>query len=255
MTLEIAGETVDLGAGPIVLVSRAATTCEATCGAGPSCDACQESNGSACLTRSVGFWGTHPWITNDFAIQSSPISVCWKALDCDGTDDGKSNPACNAGSCDSVMEGLGSIPGTELKENPPYVSLIKQLTAAKLNLKATAALASGATCSSWSYEGKTIQQWIEHCEGTFDGTQVVGGYCYANKSQISGSGCIEALDAFNNSQDTGFDQTPSPFDQPSVDDHQNMSGADPKQFTLAQGHSNPPGKYVIGKKVGENDCR
>ena len=39
-------------------------------------------------------------------------------------------------------------------------------------------------------------------------------FCDANKNAISGSGCIEALDAFNNSPDTGFDQTPEPFDRP-----------------------------------------
>ena len=30
----------------------------------------------------------------------------------------------------------------------------------------------------------------------------------------AGSGCIEALDAFNNSLDAGFDETPYPFNRP-----------------------------------------
>lgn len=257
MTLNIAGETNGLGLGTAVVLSKESTDCNESCLAGPSCERCDTTppGGAECLTRTLGFWGTHPWITNNYATDASPVSVCWKSLDCDDTGDGKSNPACNAGSCDSVMEGLGSTPGIELPTNQPYVSMIKQLTAAKLNLKATAALKEGATCSSWIYEGKTIQQWIDYCEGTFDGTQVSGGYCGAGKSQISGSGCIEALNAFNNSQDTGFAQTPPPFDRPSVDDYGNVSGADPSQFNLAQGNSTPPGKWVIGKKVGDNDCR
>lgn len=254
MTLNIAGETNSLGLGTAVVLSKESTDCNESCLAGPSCDACNELGGSECLTRTLGFWGTHPWITNNYATDASQVSVCWKGLDCDDSNDGKSNPACKAGSCDSVMEGLGSNPGQEGSGNQPYVSMIKQLTAAKLNLKATAVLSPGATCSDWTYQGKTIQQWLTYCEGTLTSLGVVGGYCYANKSQISNSGCIEALDAFNNSQDTGFAQTPAPFDRPSLDDSGNVSGADPSQFTLAQGNSNPPGKWVIGKNVGGHNC-
>jgi hypothetical protein len=138
------------------------------------------------------------------------------------------------------MEGLGSNPGGELQTNQPYVSMIKQLTAVKLNIAATGALAptGGNICTDWTYQGKTIQQWIERCESSF---------CTGSKSQISSSGCIEAFDAFNNSEDSGFDQTPAPFDRPSVDDQGVVSGADPTQFTLAAGRYNPPGKVVIGK--------
>lgn len=257
MTLNIAGETNSLGLGTAVVLSKESTDCNASCIAGPSCEGCQtEPPGDACLTRTLGFWGTHPWITNNYATDSSPVSVCWKSLDCDDPDDGKSNPSCKAGSCDSVMEGLGSAPGIESPTNQPYVSMVKQLTAAKLNLAATKALLSGASCSSWTYQGKTIEQWIDFCEGVPDGLGgVTGGYCYGNKSQISNSGCIEALNAFNNSEDTGFLATPAPFDRPSVDDAGNVSGADPTQFGLAQGNSTPPGKWVIGKNVGGNDCR
>ncbi len=49
----------------------------------------------------------------------------------------------------------------------------------------------------------------------------------------------EALPAFNNSQDIGFTQTPAPFNRPLVDDYGNASGADPSQFTKAQGNSTP----------------
>ncbi|HLC03214.1 MAG TPA: hypothetical protein VJK02_09270 [Anaerolineales bacterium] len=230
MTLQIAGETSGLGKGATVVVDKEATVCTSACMQGPSCDRCDgDEDGRACLTRTIGFWGTHPWITNDY----DPVTVCGKTLDCSGADDGKSNPSCTVGICTSIMEGLGSIP-SELSSNQPYVSMIKQLTAAKLNLSATADLVEGATCASFRHDGRTIQDWISTCEGL----------CGANKSTISGSGCIEALNAFNNSQDVGFAQTPPPFDRPSVDDHGNVSGADPSYFTAAQKN-----KLVIGKNI------
>jgi len=241
MTVNIAGETNGLGLGATVVVDKDANVCNASCIAGPSCDKCnQEPPGSQCLTKTIGFWGTHPWITNDY----DPVTVCGKRLVCDGADDGKSDPSCLAGSCTSIMEGLGSV-GGELPKNSAYVAFIKQLTAAKLNLNATAALFNGASCGSWTYNGNTIQEWIAACEG--DGINTFG-VCTAPQSTVSGSGCIEALDAFNNSQDTGFTVTPSPFDRPPVDDHDNVSGADPSQFTKAQGNKGDT-KLVIGRSV------
>ncbi len=259
MTITIAGETTGLGSGAAVVVDKEATTCTSSCLAGPSCERCDkdEPGPNHCLTRTLGFWGTHAWITSNYATDASPISVCGKSLDCDDPDDGQSNPSCTAGTCDSVMEGLGSNPGTELTTNQPYVSFIKQLTAAKLNLAATTVLApsGSAICTDWTYGGKTIGEWIALCEGTMTGGTLVGGFCSANKTQISSSGCIEALDAFNNSQDSGFETTPPPFDRPSVDDHGVVSGANSNQFVLAQGKNTPPGKLVIGRQVGTKDCR
>jgi hypothetical protein len=235
MTVSIAGENTGLGLGAAIVVDKEGTTCTSACMQGPSCEPCEQPpDGAACLTRTIGFWGTHPWITNNYV----PVTVCGNSLTCDGGGDGKSNPSCDVGACNDVMEGLGSIP-SELKGNEAYVTLVRQLTAAKLNLNATSTLFNGATCSSFTFQGKTIQQWIAMCDTT--------GMCNANKATISGSGCIEALNAFNNSQDTGFAQTPAPFDRPSVDDYQQVSGADPSYFTAAQGKTTPPGKLVIGK--------
>jgi hypothetical protein len=236
MTLNIAGELNGLGLGAAVVVDKESTTCTASCIEGPSCTPCEEPpNGGACLTRTIGFWGTHPWITNDY----DPVTVCGATLGCNGASDGKSNPSCEVGTCTSIMEGLGSIP-SELGSNQSYVAMIRQLTAAKLNLNATSALFSGATCSGFKFQDKTIQQWITTCEAL----------CGADKATISNSGCIEALDAFNNSQDTGFTQTPAPFDRPPVDDFGNVSGADPKGFTGAQKN-----KVVIGKNIpGGGQC-
>lgn len=91
-----------------------------------------------------------------------------------------SNPSCGTGQCTDIMEGLGSI-GKALKGNAVYVSMVKQLTAAKLNLNATAALFSGASCSDFKFSDKSISQWISSCESL----------CGADQATISSSGCIE----------------------------------------------------------------
>ncbi|HKV09694.1 MAG TPA: hypothetical protein VJ725_16250 [Thermoanaerobaculia bacterium] len=241
MTVTFAGELTGLGSGPMAVVDKEATTCTASCMAGPSCNRCNPPPpGQECLTRTIGFWGNHPWITNNYV----PVTVCGKSLGCSGGISTTSSPACLAGTCDSVIEGLCSVPGSELKSNTAYVSMVRQMTAAQLNLNATASHFIGATCSAFTYGGKNIQQWIADCESL----------CGADEATISASGCIEALDAFNNSEDTGFDVTPSPFDRPPVDDFGKISGADSKQCGKAQGNGKDP-KLVIGMKVGSNDCR
>ena len=240
MTLTIAGELNGLGSGPVVVVDKEATTCTASCMSGPSCTPCGGGDGGdECLTRTIGFWGNHPWIANDYA----PVTVCGKTIGCSGAATANANPSCRAGSCTSLVEGLCSIP-SELSSNQSYVSLVRQLTAAKLNLNATAGLFSGGACSSFTFQDHGIADWIASCEGL----------CGADKATISNSGCIEALDAFNNSQDTGFDVTPSPFDRPPVNDFGRISGADSSECGKAHGNSSVP-KLVIGKKVGAIDCR
>ncbi len=237
MVLQLAGESNLPGLGAGIVISKESTDCNASCLKGPSCEPClPPPGGEECLTRTLGFWGTHPWITNDY----DPVTVCKNDLVCDGADDGESNPSCEAHECNSIMEGLGSI-GGELSKAQSYIAMVKQLTAAKLNLNATAALVDGATCSDFEYQGKSIQAWIETCELL----------CNKSQSQISTSGCIEALDAFNNSEDVGFPVTPAPFDRPPLDDHGNISGADPSAFQ--DSHS---GGYVIGRNVpGGTNCK
>lgn len=239
MTIGIPGENNLPGLGAAIVLSKAATSCETTCLAGPSCDTCSPPPGGACLTRTIGFWGNHPWVANDF----DPVTVCGKTLACSGPPDGKSNPSCTAGLCDSLVEGLCST-GGEDRTNPQYIQLVRQLTAAKLNLAASAALVDG-DCSDFSYNGKSIAEWIALCETK----------CGNSGRVISNSECIEALDAFNNSQDVGFDQTPEPFNSPGIDDYGNTSGADPTQCTRAHGTGgNTP--LVIGKKVkGGANCQ
>jgi hypothetical protein len=214
MTVYIPGETAGFGLGAAVLVDKEATSCTASCVAGPSCDPCEGvPPGGACLTRTIGFWGTHP----DIAALYDPVTVCGFVVN------GQLAKAC------STSEALCSS-SNDYKQNPTYLSLVAQLTAAKLNLNATAALSSGGLCSSWSYGGMTIQSWIGSCEAT---------YCNTKKQIISTSGCIEALTAFNESQDTGFDVTPPPFDSPGP--------ANINQCQLARGN----GKYIGAGLCGQ----
>lgn len=231
MTVTLSGELNGLGLGAGIVLTKEATECSSACIEGPSCDPCFDPPGDACLTRTIGFWGTHPWITNNYA----PVTVCGYTVGCNGADDGKSSPSCGYGSCTDVMEALGTIPSA-LPNNPPYVAMVRQLAAAKLNLAASAATAPGPTCADFSYGGKSIQQVISECEGL----------CGATRTVITNSGCIEALDAFNNSQDIGYAVTPAPFDRPSVDDHGQVSGADPRAFTAAQKNN------IV---VGRNQCK
>jgi hypothetical protein len=187
MTLNIPGENTGPGLG--VVVSKAGNNCVESCMAGPSCEPCDGGNGGgACLTRTRGFWGTHPHIAADFL----PITVCGK--------DQMTTVASVCGTSEALCTSAQDRQG-----NPPSLTLVAQLTAAKLNLAATLETVDG-TCEDWEYGDKSIQEWIALC----DTPQI----CNASKQAISGSGCIEALDAFNNSLDTGFDEVPPPFDQP-----------------------------------------
>ena len=215
MTLIIIGENPDLGLGPAVVVDKADDYCTANCIVGPACNPCEEPpptpNAGACLTRTHGFWGTHPHLIqgdDPRSLNLLPITVCGEEL---------TETAANA--C-GTSEALCSN-ANDYKANPPYLSFITQLTAAKLNLKATAAILDGL-CADWSYGGKSIHQWIISCEGK----------CSANKHDIGRSGCIEALTAFNESQETGFDVLPPPFDRPGP--------ANPSKCQDARGN----GKYI-----------
>lgn len=218
MTINIAGELNAPGLGAAFMISKESQDCNESCIAGPSCEPCaQEPPAEACLTRTRGFWSTHPHLVQSAdprSLNLLPISVC-----------GTPMTTVNAGVCSTSEALCTSAP--DRRSNPPYLSLAAQLTAAKLNLAATAAVSDG-TCGDFVLDGMTIHEWIAHCETNF---------CSANKQAISASGCIEALDAFNNSQDVGFDETPSPFERPGP--------ALPEQCQLARGN---------GKWVGGNGC-
>jgi hypothetical protein len=204
MTVNIPSEEVGLAAA--VVVDKAGPNCTGTCIAGPSCEKCgTPPEPGGCLTRTAGFWGTHPHVTAQFL----PVTVCGVSL---GT--------TLAGSPTSATEALCVAGGVECKSNTAYVQLVRQLAAAKLNLAATAA--NGGTC------GDAISALITKCESL----------CTADQKTISASGCIQLLDAFNNSVDT-LTPTPAPFNNPGP--------ADPTQCQTANGNG-----IVIGKS---NFCK
>ena len=179
--LTIGGEVPTLGPGAVDEITKAGTKCVTDSLCGPSCG-CGEKKG--CITRTPGFWGNHPAITQLFL----PITVCGKPLN-----------VTAAGSCNSVTEALCVSPGNEAgktcDKNPAYAQLVRQLASAKLNIAASTA--KGGTC------GTDIVARIAQCERL----------CGASKADITASGCIDDLDAFNNSQDT-VAGTPAPFNQP-----------------------------------------
>jgi hypothetical protein len=128
--------------------------------------------GAGCLTRTPGFWGNHPDITALFL----PVTVCGVVLN-----------TVEAGSGTSATEAICSV-GTDNKIlGPQLTQLVRQCTAARLNV---AASASGGG----------------NCPGDFpDLTAVLTGCCGdasvctmdPDKGLIEM--CIELLDAFNNS--------------------------------------------------------
>ncbi len=206
MRLTIAGETAQLGAGATLTQSKAGPACtEGSCILGPSCTPCDgETGGDECLTRTPGFWGTHPHITDLFL----PVTVCGEPLS-----------VTDAGVCDSATEAMCVSPGRESKRNRAYAQLVRQLTAAKLNLAASAE--NGGFC------GGNIANKITQCEAL----------CGADQKTISESGCIDELAGFNESADS-FTVTPAPFDSPGP--------ADPTKCRAANGN---------GKVIGKGACK
>jgi hypothetical protein len=140
-----------------------------------------------CLTRTPGFWGTHPSVTELFL----PVDVCGITTD--------NVLAATAG---SAIED-NCFGGADFKDNdtsPQQLQLIRQCSAAALNLAATAA--GDGNCEA-DYPGITLT--FADCCSTLCNSGASG-------STISDSACIEALDAFNNSNDTmSCPDSPFPF--------------------------------------------
>ena len=84
MTVSIAGEENAPGLGTAVLVSKDSNDCNASCLAGPSCEPCDDGDNGEdeCLTRTRGFWSTHPHLVasnDERSLDLLPITVCGKA--------------------------------------------------------------------------------------------------------------------------------------------------------------------------------
>ena len=208
LELRIGGEMPTLGPGFSEAIAKGPfPDCSGSCVLGPSCTPCAPPpppDVHQCLTRTIGFWGNHPAITQLYANPSSPITVCGEPL-----------TKIEAGTCDSITEALCS--NAKDDKNTAYLALVRQLAAAKLNLAASSGI--DGEC------GSEIAARIAQCEQL----------CDASKSVISNSGCIEDLDAFNNSQDEVGGAIP-PFDQPGP--------ANPEYCKAARGNH-----LAIGKKT------
>jgi hypothetical protein len=129
-----------------------------------------------CFTHTPGFWGTHPQITQKFL----DVAVCGVTIN-----------NVLAGSQTSAIEALCSV-GTDGKIlGPQETQLIRQCTAAALNIAASRA--GGGNCST-----------------TFPNLDKEMAGCCSAKSACTGfptdgftiNSCIGILDAFNNSVDT-----------------------------------------------------
>lgn len=130
-----------------------------------------EDDGEGCLTRTPGYWGTHPAVTAEF------LSVESCGLELTTTE---------AGTEASITEDLCSV-GNDHKVygSPQEAQLVRQCAAAALNVAASAAL--DGSCE----EALDPDRFAECCTT-----------CGGAGAEIAASGCIEDLDAFNNSADT-----------------------------------------------------
>jgi hypothetical protein len=134
--------------------------------------------GEGCLARTPGFWGNHPDITSLFL----PILVCGVVLD-----------TVEAGSGTSATEAICSVGNDHKILGPQLTQLVRQCTAALLNVAASAS--GGGNCPG---EGDLppLTSLLNGCcgaESVCTGDPVEG---------LTIQSCIDQLDAFNNSPDT-----------------------------------------------------
>ena len=135
---------------------------------------CEEKK--QCFTRSPGYWGTHPDVTASLL----PVTSCGLDLTNIGVEEEG-----------SAIEDLCKS-GDDFKANgvsPQRLSLVRQCTAAALNIAATDAM--GGDC------GSDVAGLIASCCDTLCTSDASG-------QTISESGCIEMLDAFNNGYEDAY---------------------------------------------------
>jgi hypothetical protein len=143
-------------------------------------DVCEAMLIEGCLTRSPGFWGTHPDVTAQFL----PVDVCGATLS-----------VTDPNVAGSATEDL-CFSGRDFKAagtSPQQLQLIRQCAAAALNVAATSSV--GGSCEA-IFPG--INDTLERCCGGQDpmcNTAATG-------QEIGASECIALLDAFNNSSDS-----------------------------------------------------
>jgi hypothetical protein len=142
--------------------------------------------GQGCLHRTPGFWGNHPGITSLFL----PLGVCGVELD-----------TVAANSVTSATEAICSVGNDGQILGPQLTQLVRQCTAALLNVAASAS--GGGNCPG---DFPPLAGLLTGCcgaESVCTGDPVAG---------LTIQSCIDQLDAFNNSPDTlpPFDPFVSP---------------------------------------------
>jgi len=150
-----------------------------------------------CVTRTPGYWGTHPNQTD---------SVIAGSLDsCGLTLTGFGSPTVNLSAVEDLCESNNDAnSNNDTRTSSQQLQLIRQCTAAAINLKLSgngSITAGEQACSSFPNIATTFTNC---CVGT-------GSTCDSGQTgqAISNSGCITTLDAFNNQFDnvsfpTGF---------------------------------------------------
>jgi hypothetical protein len=134
----------------------------------------------SCLTRTPGFWGTHPHVTRQYL----PIRVCGEVIDEIAAETGTGGTGSLSSDSSAEAMCMSGVDAKKAGSNMSYLQLVRQLTAAKLNVAASAT--NEGTCDSVG--GVNIDRLIARCELL----------CDASAKTIAASGCIEQLDAFNN---------------------------------------------------------
>lgn len=131
-------------------------------------------DGDGCLTRTPGFWGTHPHVTAQYL----SLDSCGLTLDSTLP---RSVASATEDMCISGQDAKGA------KTSMQQLQLVRQCMAANLNLAASAA--GGGRC------GGAIEARIAECCASLCNSGAAG-------NTISRSMCIEDIDEFNNSADS-----------------------------------------------------
>ena len=141
---------------------------------------CNVRQGEGCLTRTPGFWGTH---TGESPAQTGaadflPVEVCGRVIDnaAAGNDHSSTEAVCSVGRDHTIL-------------GPQLTQLVRQCTAAALNISASAA--NGGDCEGESNIGIV-----------FDSCCDAVSACTGDATNLTVNQCIGLLDTFNNSNDT-----------------------------------------------------
>jgi hypothetical protein len=197
-TIPAGGQQVLTGSTPPPpLTANACNTVSVTCtieGTGTtitdSDDAVCPGAGEGCLTRTPGFWGNHPLITGQFL----PLAVCGVNLN-----------TVAAGSVTSATEAICSVGNDGKILGPQLTQLVRQCTAALLNVAASAS--GGGNCPG---DFPPLASLLTGCCGA-------ASVCTGDPVEgLTVQSCIDQLDDFNNSPDTlppfGSFVSPGPAD-------------------------------------------